>query len=83
MTCRNSALESCVELLPAEANATMLDIVCTSLNVPKVDVYLHAGDIRAQDGKFAKAVLYYKIAGVRFIVLTNNVYVYQFSDCFW
>jgi hypothetical protein len=61
---RIGPIETCVELLKKELAGTLLDVVCNALSVAKTDVYIHAGDRSAVEGKFAKTIIYYKVAGV-------------------
>ena len=65
--CRKSPIDTCVDMLLKETNNVMLDVVCNALNVVKSQVCIVAGDKRAEEGKFAKAILYYKIAGVNVV----------------
>ncbi|CAG7817152.1 unnamed protein product, partial [Allacma fusca] len=64
---RKAPIETCVDLLLKETNNVMLDVVCSALNVAKSSVCVVAGDTRAEEGKFAKAILYYKIAGLNYM----------------
>lgn len=52
-----------------EAAGGLFDVICTALNVAKNEVYILAGDKSAEEGKFAKTILYYKVSGVRAINL--------------
>jgi len=64
---RISPIETCVELLKRDLAGTLLDVVCNAWNVVKSDVYVLAGDKSAAEGKFAKTIIYYKVAGVSFL----------------
>lgn len=53
-----------MELLLNETSGSVLDAVCGALNVSKKEVCVTAGDLKSEEGKFSKTILYYKLAGV-------------------
>jgi len=61
---RKTPLDTCADLLIGESSSSLFDVICTALGVAKNEVYILAGDKSAEDGKFAKTILYYKVAGV-------------------
>jgi hypothetical protein len=38
-----------------------------AMNVPKTQVCVMAGDVRSEEGKFSKTIIYYKLAGIMVI----------------
>ncbi|CAL8091723.1 unnamed protein product [Orchesella dallaii] len=66
MTLKKDPVYTCVSMLLKETSASLLEAVCNALNVSKTQVCAIAGDIKADEGKFSKSILYYKLAGLTY-----------------
>lgn len=67
LTLRKDPVNTCVSILLRETSAAgMLEAICNALNVSKVQVCAIAGDLKADEGKFSKSILYYKLAGLTY-----------------
>jgi len=64
---RKSPIQTCVDLLLKETGNSLMESVCSALNVPKTQVCILAGDSRSEEGKFSKTIIYYKLAGVCYL----------------
>lgn len=66
LTLKQDPVQTCVVMLLRETNAGILEAICNALNVSKSEVCAIAGDMKADEGKFSKSILYYKLAGLTY-----------------
>lgn len=80
-TLQQEPVYTCVNILLKETSGSLLEAVCNALNVSKANVCAIAGDIKADEGKFSKSILYYKLAGVSKNLILSFSKGHSFLHC--